>query len=146
MDDPSKVVPPRLRLAACSIPQLSAIASTAVTASAPAQPPKYQPDARHTVFLFFYFLFSFFTKIYFRFENLQEYTGIYRNISSSHPRTEPQEHQEPDSTSDAAISSYNPTRQWSGGVRGSAPAAQARTPGHGGAGQATRGEGDSSGE
>jgi len=26
------------------------------------------------VFLFFYFLFSFFIKIYFRFQNLQEYT------------------------------------------------------------------------
>ena len=40
------------------------------------------PDSNHTTvdnphtFLprFFYFLFSFFTKIYFRFENLQEYT------------------------------------------------------------------------
>ena len=28
----------------------------------------------HAVFLFLYFLFPFFTKIYFRYENLQKYT------------------------------------------------------------------------
>ena len=31
-------------------------------------------DSENAVFLFFYFLFSFFTKIYFCFRNLQEYT------------------------------------------------------------------------
>ena len=32
--------------------------------------------ASSTVFIFLYFLFSFFTKIYFRFGNLQEYTPV----------------------------------------------------------------------
>ena len=34
----------------------------------------FELDSPIAVFLFFYFLFSFFTKIYFRFRNLQEYT------------------------------------------------------------------------
>ena len=38
----------------------------------PGQPAK--PVQNTAVFLFFYFIFLFFTKIYFRFGNLQEYT------------------------------------------------------------------------
>ena len=37
-------------------------------------PDPLSPGRANAVFLFLYFLFSFFTKIYFRFRNLQEYT------------------------------------------------------------------------
>ena len=36
--------------------------------------PNCMRDPELAAFFFFYFLFSFFTKIYFRFRNLQEYT------------------------------------------------------------------------